>query len=132
MTDALTVYAIRNEAGEWMRSVGYGGGSRHWVAEVCNAKLYTKLGQARGRVTFWANHAPGKKPPVIVAFSMALTDARVIEETDRVAAAKMRKATAQAESAKRKAKRQLHAAEETIKRAEAEIQKIRGVEKRTP
>lgn len=121
MSDSLTVYAVRNEAGEWMRSVGYGGGSRHWVADIADAKLYTKLGQARGRVTFWANHADGRSPPVIVAFTMLLTDARVLEEVDRVAAAKLRKATEKAESEKREAKRRLVEAHATIKRAEAEI-----------
>lgn len=34
MGEVLIVYAVRNEAGEWMRSTGYGGGGKHWVPEI--------------------------------------------------------------------------------------------------
>lgn len=125
MTQELTVYVVRNTAGEFMRSVGYGGGGKHWVEKVQDAKLYTRLGQARGRVTFWANTYPDKEPPVIVAFRMSLTDARVLEEDERVAKAKLRKATEKAECERREAKRRLEEAQATIKSANAEIAAVR-------
>ena len=121
MDDTLTIYAVRNAEGEWLRSSGY---RKLWVKNVQDAKLYTKIGQARGRVTFWANHAPDKDPPVIVAFTVS--DVKVLEEADRVAAAKLRKATRQAEDEKREATRRLHAAQESVRRAEAEIEAIRA------
>lgn len=124
MNEALTVYAVRNAKGEWMRSTGMGGG-KHWVTNVCDAKLYTKLSQARGRVTFWANAYPATPHPQIVAFTMLLTDAKVLEETDRVAQAKMKKATSRVEQVRRDARRRLEEAKATIQRAEAEIQSIR-------
>jgi len=126
LREVLTVYAVRNREGEWFRSVGYGGGGKSWVAKVQDAKLYTKLAQARSRVTYWANAYPEREPPVIVAFTMSLTDAKVLSEEDRVAAAKLKKATEKAENERREARRRLEEAERTIARANAEIESIRA------
>lgn len=92
--DQLKVYAIRNAAGEWMRSTGYGGYGPHWVSALSSAKFYTKLGQARARVTFWAQHQP--VPPVIYVFTLLVKNAVVLDEPDRVAKAKKTKAVAEA------------------------------------
>ena len=103
-----------------------GGGGKSWVAEIQKAKLYTKLSQARGQVTFWSNHSPNIPAPVIVEFSMSLDNARVLDETDRVEKAKMKKLTTEAERERREARHRLKSAQDTIKRAEAEIASLRA------
>jgi predicted nucleic acid-binding Zn ribbon protein len=52
------VYAIQNRRGEWMRSKGYSGGGNKWVDDLSKAKIYTKIGSAKGQVTWWADHIP--------------------------------------------------------------------------
>lgn len=94
MTTALTLYAVRNREGRWFRSKGYGGYGETWTPEIGKAKLYTKIGQARGRVTFFANKWPEFGTPDIVEF--VATEQAVLPEAERVQRATAKKAEQEA------------------------------------
>lgn len=69
----LTLYAVRNSEGKWFRSKGYGGYGDSWVTDVNKAKLYTKLSQAKARVTWWHNAYPEYGVSQIVVFEAEQT-----------------------------------------------------------
>ena len=54
----MKLYAVRNQEGKYFRAKGYGGYGNSWVKELEKAKLYSKLAQARSRVTWWYNAYP--------------------------------------------------------------------------
>lgn len=78
----LSVYAVRNQDGKWFRSKGFGGYGSCWVDDILKAKIYPKIGGARGRVTWWANHFPQYGVPELV--ELQITNAIVTDESERV------------------------------------------------
>lgn len=52
----LVIYALRNQEGKWFRTKGAHGYGKSWVDDINDAKLYMKLGQVRGRRTFFATN----------------------------------------------------------------------------
>lgn len=94
MIAALTLYAVRNREGRWFRSKGYGGYGETWTTEIGKAKLYTKIGQARGRVTFFASKWPEYGTPDIVEF--VATERSVLPEAERVQKVAAKKAEQEA------------------------------------
>lgn len=78
----LTLYAIRNKEGKWMRSKGYGGQGEKWVDDLGKAKNYPKQGTARAQVTFWANAFPKYGIPELV--ELRVNETVVLDETKRV------------------------------------------------
>jgi hypothetical protein len=51
----LEFFAVRSKTGQYFRAVGFGGGGKHWVDEIGDAKIYAKIGGAMGRVTYFIN-----------------------------------------------------------------------------
>lgn len=82
MSATLTLYAVRNREGKWFRSKGYGGYGDTWTSDIGKAKLYAKIGQARGRASFFATRWPEHDTPDIVEFTA--TETRVLPEGERV------------------------------------------------
>jgi hypothetical protein len=82
MTEPLTFWLVRNDAGQWFRRKGYGGGGETWVDDKSKARVFTKLGQARARVTYFANAFPGYPPPSIV--ELTVTEERELDDSERV------------------------------------------------
>ena len=82
MTATLTLYAVRNREGKWFRAKGYGGYGDTWTPDIGKAKLYSKIAQARGRVTFFATSWPEHGTPDLVEFTA--TESRVMPEAERV------------------------------------------------
>jgi hypothetical protein len=80
----IKMYAVRNSKGHWFRAKGRDGyNKKTWVAELEKAKFYTKIGQARARVTFFANNNPNNLPLLeIVEFTASVTG--VIDEKERI------------------------------------------------
>lgn len=111
-TPLISFYAVRNEQGKYFRSKGYCGYGDTWVDSLNNAKIYSKIGQARGRVTYFANNYPKFKIPQIV--ELQVTNAVAIDETARVKKAQENKAKADAKYAK-------YIAEYTRRNAEKQI-----------
>ena len=78
----LELYAVRNKEGKWFRAKGYGGYGETWVDDINQAKFYAKIGQARSRVTFFANEYPTFGIPDLV--KLTVTKMEVMNEGTRV------------------------------------------------
>lgn len=120
----LLLYAVRNHEGKWFRSVGYGGGGRTWVDELKGAKIYAKIGQARGRVTFFANSR--KELPIPELVELSVTGARILNEDDRVKASMNKKKLAAQSRKVHENLRKIAEAERQKASAEAEIRRLKG------
>lgn len=120
----LTLYAVRNHEGRWFRSVGYGGHGQQWVDDIQRAKIYAKIGQARARVTYFANLTDDLPPPDLV--ELTVTRSRVIDEAKRVAKAKAAKKTEKQRRAAANAKWRLELAQEDLKRAQEALDREKG------
>lgn len=82
----MNLYAVRNRDGKYFRSIGYGyagGGGKNWVGSLENAKFYTKIGQAKGRVTFFAKNYPKFGVCDILEFSLEVEQAKVLDVKDK-------------------------------------------------
>jgi hypothetical protein len=125
--ETLTLYAIRRADGEYFRSVGYNGHGVHWRCSLAEAKLYSKLSQARARVTFFASR--GLPAPEIVA--LTLTVSEVFPEGDRVAKVLERKRTEKERREFREAERRLREAQLDLEAAQARLlkEKLREMER---
>lgn len=87
--DNFKIYAVRNQEGKFFRAKGYGGYGETWVDDINKAKTYTKIGQARSRVTWFSNNYPKYGNPDIIEFSV--TSGVVLDEGARVEKAKLAK-----------------------------------------
>ncbi len=121
MTATLTLYAVRNRDGKWFRSKGYGGYGDTWTPDLDKAKLYSKIAQARGRVTFFATGWPQHGTPDLVEF-MAI-ESRVMPEAERVKAVSTKKAEREAARKVREKKAEVERAVRDLEDAERRIAK---------
>jgi hypothetical protein len=124
VTAIITLYAVRDREGKWFRSKGYGGYGETWVADVGKAKLYTKIGQARGRVSFFASKWPEHGVPDIVEFTATMT--AVLPEAGRVSEVAERKARQEAARAVRQKQAEIERATRDRQDAEARLARLRG------
>lgn len=92
MDKILEVYAVRNSDGQWLRSKGYGGSGEIWVDDLRQARLYPKIGPARGRVTWFTKNYPEYPMPDLVKLTVTQMEV-VTSEKERVED-KIRKAEA--------------------------------------
>jgi hypothetical protein len=122
----LLLYAVRNRDGLWFRSRGIGGYGETWVAELQDAKLYSRIGPARSRVTFFAARWPEYGTPDVVELS--LSGMRVLDETKRAAKAIERKRTEKEEREVRERAYELKSAERALEDAKARLEKAKRVE----
>lgn len=125
--DDITIYAVRNSEGKWFRRKGYGGYGETWTDQFSLARIYTKIGPARGVVSFFANNYPKYGTPDIVQFHVSCC--HVLDETSRVARVKAAKQRQIAADKKYAAERKAKQAAENLKQAIAEYQKICGGKK---
>lgn len=120
----LTLYAVRNREGRWFRSKGYGGYGDTWTADVSKAKTYTKIGQARGRVSFFASRWPEHGVPDLVEFTA--TETAVLPEAGRVAKVAEKKAVQEATRKVRETTTAIERATRDKLDAEERLAKLRG------
>ena len=66
----MKIYAVRNKDGKFFRPIGYGGYGQNWVDSIEKDKLYTKIGQAKSRVTFFTRNYPNFKSPDLLEFDL--------------------------------------------------------------
>lgn len=78
----LELYVVQNQEGKFFRSKGYSGYGDTWVDNVQNAKIYTKLSQARSRVTWFYNTYPKYGIPNIL--KLGINTVEILDEKDRV------------------------------------------------
>lgn len=99
--EELELYVVRNRKGEYFRPKGISGKGDNWVASLKNAKIYTRLGPARARVSFWAKHSPGHGVPelvrLVVSAAEVVTEER-LRAQKRIEAAQRREARARVRS----------------------------------
>lgn len=131
INNTLILYTVRNEKGQYFRAKGYGGGGNTWVDDINKAKIYGRIGGARGTITWFANNYPKYPTPELV--KLTVTGFEVLDETKRVEKAKQKKIKEEAERKKREAERrkadaerELQNAERKLAEAKATIKKLKG------
>lgn len=78
----LKFYAIRSKDGKWFRAKGYNGHGDNWVDSVSKAKIYTKIGAARGQITWWANNYPQFGIPNLI--ELFCDKGIILDESERI------------------------------------------------
>lgn len=81
-TASLELYVVTNQNGQFFRAKGYGGIGDSWVDDIKKAKVYTRLGQARSRVTWFAKNYSSYGIPKII--KLIVTNTEEINEENRV------------------------------------------------
>lgn len=66
----MKIYAVRNKEGKYFRAIGYGRSGINWVDTIEKAKLYSKIGQAKSRVTFFAKNYSKFGTPDLLEFDL--------------------------------------------------------------
>lgn len=83
----LELYVVRSPDGLFFRAKGRGGYGEQWVTDIKKAKIYTRIGPARSRVTIFSNiHGSPKIIKLIVK------ETKEVNEIQRVKKAKESKA----------------------------------------
>jgi hypothetical protein len=75
----MKIYVVQSQDGKYFRNIGYGGYGKSWRDKLEDAKFYTKIGQAKARVTFWFKNHPEYGCPKIVAFDLNDQNMEVID-----------------------------------------------------
>lgn len=83
----MNLYVVRSKStGEFFRSVGRNSSGSSWVKDLKDAKFYTKIGQAKGRVTYFYKSDPSYGCPDILEFDLDPAQAKILDmqaETDK-------------------------------------------------
>jgi hypothetical protein len=119
----LELFVVRNSSGQYFHNVGYGGYGKTWVDSLQKAKIYTKIGQARSRVTWFTKKYSNYPMPVII--KIIANEAIVLDESERVKKAIASKERAEARRKKAESEWKLKRAEEKLKEAVEEIKKLK-------
>lgn len=85
----LKLYAVRNHSGAYFHRKGYNGYGETWTNVPAKIRIYTKIGQARSIVTFFANHY--KNHPIPYLVEITLGSVKILSEVDRVSKAMKKK-----------------------------------------
>ncbi len=124
INNTLILYAVRNSKGQYFKAKGYNGSGASWVDDINKARIYGRTGGARGTITWFATNHPSYPTPDLI--KLTVTGIEVMDEKARVAKAKQKKATEQANRIKRQAEYQLAEAERKLADAQATIKKLKG------
>lgn len=123
LKEALVLYVVRNSDGKFFRAKGYRGYGESWVDSVNEAKIYGKIGGARGVITFFSKNYPEFPTPELIR--LTVTDSFVMDEKSRVQKAKEKIALTEQKRELRQAKETLRIAEERKRRAEEDLKKAK-------
>lgn len=78
----MEFFLVQNRDGKFFRSKGRSGAGLTWVESGKDAKIYTKISQARAVVTYFARHYPDYGVPRII--QIGVEHGEVIREDSRV------------------------------------------------
>ena len=78
----MNLYVVVNSDGQFFRSKGFGGYGKTWVAELEKARFYTKLGQAKSRVTWFAREYPEFPAPSIAYWELDESEYKKMDMAD--------------------------------------------------
>lgn len=122
INNELVLFVVRNAKGQYFRAKGFSGSGESWVNDINKAKIYGKIGGARGTVTYFAQDT---KHPVPEIVKLTVTGMEVIDEKDRVEKVLTKKAREKDEQEKRRAKRDLEDAERRLADAQRNLDKLK-------
>lgn len=108
----IELFAVRNQEGKYFHRKGYGGYGETWTSDFKKARIYTKIGQARAIVTFFADRWPEYGIPDVV--QLMVTEVKVIKEEERVK-------TRQKKAADRERQYKIAMARQKLAHAEADL-----------
>lgn len=118
----LKFYAVQNSEGNYFHRKGYSGYGNTWTSNPAAARIYTKIGQARSIVTFFANHYKDYPAPHLVEIIPG--NINFLDETARVAKAVENKNKKIAKRALRQKEYRLNLAKKDLLKAQEEIAKF--------
>lgn len=125
-----TFYAVRNSKGEFYRTYAQGGRRSGWVKELTDARLWTTIGPARGKITALSNEHPRDPVPELVEF--VVREINVVDQQARVAEARAKKQLEVENRKKAQAEWELQQAQRDLAAAQAKIDKLKGPRKHEP
>lgn len=123
INNELILYVVRNSDGQYFRAKGYGGYGNTWVSDINKAKIYGKIGGARGTITWFSNSYPEYPVPQLVKLNV--TGMEVIDETERVRKVKEKKIVAEVAKKKRRAEIDLKNAERDFEEAKSKLESLK-------
>ncbi len=120
----LCVYVVRNADGLLFRRKASRGPAREWTNDPIEARVYTRLPQARAIVTWWATLHPTVRPPDIIvvsggpdlAYPLAGEDARVSKVRAKAVADRQAALVRHRDASINRAERDFRQASETLLR----------------
>ncbi len=118
----MSFYAVKNFEGKWFRAKGRDGYGDTWVPDIGKARIYTKLGQAQSRCTFFARLNTKLPAPQVV--ELRAVQVRVIDQTERITKANQKKAEETARQDAYRKQQRLRDAQAEFDRAAARLQKV--------
>jgi len=78
----MELFALMNNAGQFMRARGFSGSGKSWVNGIKTARIYTSIGPAKAQVTYWKKNFPDYECPKIVVLEATIKE--VLDQSDRV------------------------------------------------
>lgn len=123
INNELVLFVVRNAKGQFFRAKGFSGSGESWVNDINKAKIYGKIGGARGTVTYFAQDTNYPVPEIV---KLTVSGMEVIDEKDRVAKVLAKKAREKEEQLQRKAKRDLEDAERRLADAQRNLNKLKS------
>lgn len=118
----MILYAVQNHEGKFLRSKGYCGSGKSWVDTLETAKIYGKIGPARGRVTWFANHCKDYPIPKLVALHISKVEE--LDETERIEKKKQDKIRRDAEMNKHRVEGRIESAKRELPAAILVLEKL--------
>jgi len=115
-----TFYAVRNHEGKYYRTYDKNRSSG-WKDNLEDAKLWTRIGPARAKITA-LSHGRGPVPELV---EFVVREVNVVDQTARVAAAKAKREREEAERKAAEKKWRLQEAERELAEAQRRVEKLR-------
>lgn len=81
----MNIYVVRSKDGEFFRAKGFGRSGENWVESLDKARLYTKIGPAKGTVTYFAKNYPEYGTCDILEFTLDVSQAKVMDMSQTTA-----------------------------------------------
>ena len=119
----LKLYVIKNKEGKYFRAKGRDGSGDSWVADPVNARIYSKIGPARGVVSWFAKTFPSFGVPEI--HELNITSTTLLDETSRVKKALEQKIRKEELRNKRQLEYKIKLAEKELKQATERLKSLK-------
>lgn len=78
--EGLYFYAVMSQDGKYYKSRGMGGYGDRWVDDLSRARIYPKIGQAKGQITYWSKYEKEYGIPRLVVLKVTIDDVLDQEE----------------------------------------------------